>query len=89
MKIYRVKIQYETVIRAKSQEDAEKQAHWILIESDEEPDSVEAAEITSLSELPNEWNKWCIPWGELDPKCRTIAEILAQGSNQTKNTLTS
>ena len=76
MKIYRVQINYDTIIRATSREDAERQANRILRASDEEPKALEAVEITSLKELPMEWNGDCRPWGETDPHDRTLSEIL-------------
>ena len=80
MKIYRVEIKYETVIRAASQEDAERQANRILRDSDEEPDTVTAVEVTQLPCLPMGWNGDCRPWGETDPHDRTLREILGQNA---------
>ena len=80
MKIYRVQINYDTIIRATSREDAERQANRILRDSDEEPDALEAVEITSLKELPTGWNGDCRPWGETDPHDRTLREILGQNA---------
>lgn len=80
MKIYRVEITYETVIRASSQEDAERQANRILRDSDEEPATVDAVEVTTLPSLPLGWNGDCRPWGETDPYDRTLREILGQNA---------
>ena len=81
MKIYRVQINYETVIRAASREEAERHANRILRNSDEEPDAVEAVEVTRLPCLPMGWNGDCRPWGETDPHDRTLREILGQNAS--------
>lgn len=67
MKIYKVLVEYETVIRAESAKDAEKQADYIIRhECDSDPHLVVAKEVTALSELPDGWDARCRPWGERD-----------------------
>lgn len=80
MKIYRVEISYETVIRAASQKDAERQANRILRDSDEEPATVTAVEVTRLPCLPKGWNEDCRPWGDPDPHDKTLREILGHNA---------
>lgn len=78
MKLYKVHIEYETVIRAESKEAAEWAASYTMRhEADDEPEVVFADEIKSASDLPQGWNPQCRPWGERDPHDRTIADILS------------
>ena len=78
MKLYKVRVEYETVIRAESQADAECDAPYILRhDADEDADIVTANEIESLADLPQGWNAQCRPWGERDPHDRTVGEILS------------
>ena len=78
MKLYKVRVEYETVILAESQADAERSAPYILRHNaDEDADIVNAHEIKSLADLPQGWNAQCRPWGERDPNDRTIGEILS------------
>lgn len=62
MKIFRVKVTYETVIRAESQTDTERYADRIIRDSDETPTEVDADMISSISELPDGWDQNCLPW---------------------------
>lgn len=62
MKIFRVTVTYETVIRAKSASDAEESANRVIRDSDEDPQEVNAIYITKLSELPDGWDQNCLPW---------------------------
>ena len=78
MKIYKVRVEYETVICAESQADAEANAPYILRhDADEEADIVTADEIKSLADLPKRWDARCRPWGERNPNDRTVGEILS------------
>jgi hypothetical protein len=77
MKIYRLKVTYETVVRGSSVHAVECAANRIIRDSDDEPES-EAVEITELSELPIGWDGDCRPWGVTDPHDRTLREILGQ-----------
>lgn len=77
MKIYKVRIEYETVIRAESARDAEEQADSIIRhECDSEPQLVNAQEVTDTTQLPEGWNAQCRPWGERDPMDRTLGALL-------------
>lgn len=62
MKIFRVKVTYETVIRAQSSAEAEQSADRVIRDSDEDPQEVDAVFITKLSELPDGWDQSCLPW---------------------------
>jgi hypothetical protein len=78
MKLFKVQLYYETVIRAASSEAAEKEAKYaIRHEIDDEPLSVDAFELADVNDLPQGWNPQCRPWGERDPYDRTIGQILS------------
>jgi hypothetical protein len=78
MKLYKVHLEYETVIRAESPEAAEREAQYAMRhEIDDEPSMVFSDEITKLEDLPQGWNAGCRPWGERDPNDRTIRQILS------------
>jgi hypothetical protein len=77
MKIYKVQITYETVIRAASQKDAERDANYIIKnECDSAPTEIIADEISDVHELPCGWDEYCRPWGVTDPHDRALGEIL-------------
>jgi hypothetical protein len=78
MKLYKVHLEYETVIRAESPEAAEREAQYAMRhEIDDEPSMVFSDEITKLEDLPQGWNAGCRPWGKRDPHDRTIGQILS------------
>ena len=79
MKIYRLKVTYETVVRGSSVHAVECAANRIIRDSDDEPES-EAVEITDISELPIGWDGNCRPWGVTDSHDRTLREILGQNA---------
>lgn len=76
MKLYRVHLEFETVILAESEDAAIKQAESIIKDSDDPASFVAADEIKTLMEIPPGWDKGCRPWGETDPMDRTVGEIL-------------
>ena len=77
MKLYKVRVEYETVIRAESQERAEKDAPYIIHnEADEEPVFVNGQEIETLKDLPRGWDGYCLPWGERDPHDKMIGDLI-------------
>jgi hypothetical protein len=82
MKLYKVHLEYETVIRAESPEAAEQTAAYAMRhEIDDEPSMVFSDEITTLADLPQGWNAGCRPWGERDPNDRTIGQILSANAS--------
>lgn len=84
MKIYKVLVEYETVIRAESAKDAENQADYIIRhECDSEPRLVAAKEVTAVTELPEGWKAQCRPWGERDPMDRTLG-VLLNGTDEAR-----
>ncbi len=83
MKIYRLKVTYETVVRGSSVHSVECAANRIIRDSDDEPES-EALEITDLSQLPVGWDGDCRPWGEIDPYDRTLKDILGHNAELTR-----
>ncbi len=79
MNLYKITVEYQTVVRAASLQEAEREAvYGIGKEIDEEPVMVDAEEITSLKDLPVGWNAQCRPWGETDPFDRTIEQMLSK-----------
>ncbi len=78
MKLFKVKITYETVILAKSQAEAEQDAPYIVrYDASDDIASVSSEEVKSLSDLPRGWGDRCRPWGERDPLDRTIGQLLS------------
>ena len=76
MNIYKVEVTYQVVVRAADEMSAEMAAQDAIRNEDEEPDNSHAEEITHLSQLPENWNADCRPWGERDPRDRTLGQIL-------------
>lgn len=76
--LYNVEVSFNTVIRAKSKEEAEKLAASIVKNEDDAPNLVLATQIKTLDGLPKGWDKWCLPWGERHPMdweiCRQLEE---------------
>lgn len=77
MRLYKVHIEYETVILADSAESAMEEARYgIRNEIDDQPEAILVDEILKSDDLPAGWNLQCRPWGMKDPKDRTIGQIL-------------
>lgn len=77
MKLFKVKAEYETVIRAKDAKSAEREANYIIKhECDSDPIKIDAEEIDSIADLPYGWDASCRPWGERDEFDRTIGDLL-------------
>tara|TARA_R100001163_G_C5059268_1_gene195940 strand:- start:1134 stop:1370 length:237 start_codon:yes stop_codon:yes gene_type:complete len=74
MKPYKVKLTYETVVTAKSEDDARSEAHYHLCGTDEVPVEIEVEQCTKDTILPKGWRENCIPWGEGEE--RTISDHL-------------
>jgi hypothetical protein len=78
MKLYKVHIEYDTVILEEDEESAIKNAkYYIRNEIEDDPEIVIADEILKIDDLPSGWNSDCRPWGIRDPQDRTIREILS------------
>ncbi|MCA9340867.1 MAG: hypothetical protein KDA17_08180 [Candidatus Saccharibacteria bacterium] len=78
MHLFKVRISWETVIRAKDYAEAERLAPRIIRDEDDEHEECEAEAIKTLDDLPHGWDADCRPWGERDPYDRTIGGILGQ-----------
>lgn len=78
MKLYKVRITFETVIRAESPGDAADQAERVIRDGDDVYDEIDASEIRNIDDIPYGWDAGCRPWGETDPMDRSIGEILGQ-----------
>lgn len=75
MKIYKVTIEWETVIMAEDENSAIDQAESVIKHNDEPCSMVDATEITSISELPSGWEPICLPWGE-NAYQKTLRQLL-------------
>lgn len=78
MKIYKVRMIFETVVTAESELQAQEEAAWVARYEDEEPIQSTPSLIESTSDLPKGWNSNCLPWGKGNPDDLTIAEILGK-----------
>jgi hypothetical protein len=76
MRLFKVKVEYETVIRAESKEHIEKYAETYIREIDDPISAVDVVELEDIKDLPDGWDGECRPWGERDPYDRTIEQIL-------------
>lgn len=75
MKLYKVSVQYETLVLAESSKDAIRQGNYAVKYEDEEPILITEQEITSVDEVPKEWLH-CYPWnGNAD---KTVIQILEE-----------
>lgn len=75
-KLYKVKVSYDTVVLAPSREEAEKEAEKNWHEIPEATLETYANEITCIDDLPEDWDKHCIPWGGDASNIKTINELL-------------
>jgi len=77
MKLYKVTIEYETVILAQNASDACRQAQSVVsIEDCSDPITVFAEEIHSESDLPHGWDVTCTPFG-IPQEYKDIETLLA------------
>lgn len=84
MKLYKVEVIYQTVILAESEQDAERNAGYVIKkEDDADPQMIMAEEVTNVAQLPAPWDGECRPWGERDPMDRTIGQVLANMADMT------
>jgi len=77
MKLFKVRVEYETVIRAKDAKSAEEEADYVVRKKcDSPPVDISAEEIKTVADLPDQWDGRCRPWGERDELDRTIGDLL-------------
>jgi len=77
MKLFKVRVEFETVICAKDKREAEMEAEYIIKnEDDGSCESVYAEEIIKISDLPNGWDADCLPYN--DNRNLMIGEILGE-----------
>ena len=62
LKLYRVTVEFETVILAKDEEEAEAAATSTIKENDDSANLISAVEMRSSQDLPPEWTECCLPW---------------------------
>jgi hypothetical protein len=78
--LFRVKVTYDTVIRAESEEEARREVQYGMGDIDDAPTEIEIKLIKTLKDLPPVWGEKCLPWGERDPYDRNIGQILSANS---------
>jgi len=74
MKLFRVKVRFDTVIAAMSEAEALSQVKYGMGDIDDPPVTAMATPILTPDDLPNKWGVQCLPWGNIEPT--TIDEIL-------------
>ena len=74
MKLYTVRVEFETVVYAKDERSAEKEAIQAIKWEDEEPYDTHVQELNKGDQLPTGWTEDCYPWGVKAVK--TIKQIL-------------
>ena len=77
MKLFKIKVEYETVVAAEDGDALDiDQINHLIKYIDDPIASVSAKEIKNKSQLPEGWNDECIPWaiGELgrEERCKII-----------------
>jgi len=75
--LFRVKVTYDTVIRAVSEDEAKREVRYGMGDIDDMPTSIQVGIITNAKNLPPGWDGKCRPWGQTDPHERTIEQILS------------
>lgn len=63
MKLYTVRVEYETVVYAANEKEAEREAVYAIKWEDDEPSMVDAEELSPGDHLPEPWKDNYIPWG--------------------------
>ena len=77
MKLYKVSVQYETLVLAENPQDAIRQGNYAV--KYEEPILTTEQEITSVDQVPKEWLN-CYPWnGKAD---KTVKQIVEEYKNE-------
>jgi len=78
-KLYRVTIEFETVIRGEDRKAVERAAEGIIRDADDPAKMISAREIKDADDLPYGWQVHCMPWSETDdPEEMTIGEMLEE-----------
>ena len=76
MKLYKVKVWTDLVVRAPDERTAKRAAVIASVEGMEEPSTSDVERVDCLDDLPKGWDKHCRPWGERDGMDRTIGEMM-------------
>jgi len=89
MKLWKVNVVHQLVVKAKTSTDAKFFAKEAIEEASlDEPYVTKPEEIADVFDLPSSWDDACIPFGERDPSRpdMTIAEFLEeQKANEQQN----
>lgn len=80
-KLFRVKVTYDTVIYAESENEALRHVSYGMGEIDDMPTNTEVSDINKLSDLPSSWGSLCLPWGDM-PEGKTISSILLETNKE-------
>jgi len=75
MKLFRVKVRFDTVIAAMSEAEALSQVKYGMGDIADQPVTAMATPILTPDDLPNKWGVKCLPWGD-HPHRMTIDEFL-------------
>lgn len=81
-KIYKVRVSFETIIRAQNEEEAAAYAKSGTLDEEEERDVEEIKEIHTLEELPPPWDADCLPWGDEKYDEQELGELLAKTNHE-------
>ena len=77
MKLFKVTVEFETVIAAESREDAERDDDIKEAFADTHHDiNRTAEEIKTREDLPHGWDKTCYPYGETESGTHTVEKYL-------------
>ncbi len=78
MYLWRVRVSWDLVVRAKNASEARIAAMDAVKEPmfSDEPDLTMPVSVSRLQDLPANWTGDCRPYGEMDKDDRTIAELL-------------
>lgn len=76
LKMFRVRVFYDTVICAETESEAKEYVQYGTGEIDDKPTSVYAVQIRSMQELPKGWTYDSCPWGALRVRGEPIGPFL-------------
>ena len=77
LKLFKVKVTYETVVLAQDREIADKMFQFGMGEIDDNPTTISSEPISTIEDIPPKWCGKCVPWGDVNLDERTIKEIIS------------
>ena len=79
MKLYKVSVQYETLVCASSESEALRAGLWAVKYDEDEPVNSAVSNIENQDQIPKAW-KGCVPWSyhwqECGQNTKTVEQIL-------------